>query len=171
VSFTQIDYVCSFIYFCLLNPVANRDSGNIAGKTMTPSDIEMEVAVLYKLRPEFVHDLYEKYPGQDYASDFELIIKSAIQTIPSFYKNEDFYEKRKEIAAEMAILVATGNLRNSTQFIDLELQAVYSQLVSLQLISVVLPSSIETTIIDQQVNKRSIETAEIEKEIQVLRIF
>ena len=53
--------------------------------------------------------------------------------------------------------------------IQTELETVYGQIVSFSLTNVKMPETLDETLIEQQVNKRNIETAEIIKRIQKIQ--
>lgn len=71
--------------------------------------------------------------------------------------NEDFYTVRDKIAHEMAASVRDG------------LESVYGQLISFSLINVTLPLTIDASLIDQQINKRKVETATERQQIQQIQ--
>ncbi len=77
--------------------------------------------------------------------------------IPEKYTNEDFYERRDKIAYEMASMVKN------------DLEGVYGQLMSFSLINITLPKTIESALIEQQVNKRKVETATERQKIQEIQ--
>ncbi len=51
------------------------DAGVILAKTNTPSDLELEVVIYYKLREEYLPDIYAKYPSQNQHRDYANIAK------------------------------------------------------------------------------------------------
>lgn len=54
------------------------DSAAINAKTSNPSDVYINVAILYRLRKENLVDLYNKWPTQNYQSTFVLMAKVSI---------------------------------------------------------------------------------------------
>lgn len=56
---------------------SSRGGGNgvLLAKTSTPSDIQLEVVLYYKLRPEQLSNLYNLYPAQNHQSAFASIVK------------------------------------------------------------------------------------------------
>jgi len=51
------------------------DGGVILAKTKTPSDLELEVVLYYKIREEFLKEIYTKYPSQNHHRDYVNIVK------------------------------------------------------------------------------------------------
>ena len=55
--------------------------------------------------------------------------------------------------------------------VHIALQNVYAELVSFQLLGILLPTNIETQIVEQKVKERNIQTATIRQQIQVETIY
>jgi len=51
------------------------DSGIISAKTSNPSNIYLEVAMMFRLREENLHDIYKKWPTKNFKRDFILFAK------------------------------------------------------------------------------------------------
>lgn len=57
---------------------------------------------MYRIREESLHDVYKKWPTQNFQRDFILFAKDAIQKVPENYTNNDFFTKREEISRAMS---------------------------------------------------------------------
>lgn len=51
------------------------DSGTIQAKTSNPSNIYLDVAIMYRIREENLHDIYKKWPTKNIQRDFILFAK------------------------------------------------------------------------------------------------
>ena len=51
------------------------DSGIISAKTSNPSNIYLEVAIMFRIREESLHDVYKKWPTKNFKRDFILFAK------------------------------------------------------------------------------------------------
>ena len=85
-----------------INYAVGGDSGIIQAKTSNPSNIYLEISILYRIREESLHDVYKKWPTQNFQRDFILFAKDAIQKVPENYTNNDFFTKREEISRTMS---------------------------------------------------------------------
>lgn len=59
-SFIKYDLIWQYIFF---GSESYANSGSIIGKTTDGSSISLEISLTYKLKPEFLIELYKKYPG------------------------------------------------------------------------------------------------------------
>jgi len=78
------------------------DSLKIQAKTKNPSEIYMDIAILYRIREEYAAEIYKKWPTKRYHKDYILMAKNAIQIVPENYSNNDFFTKKEEITSVMA---------------------------------------------------------------------
>lgn len=85
-----------------INYAVGGDSGIIQAKTSNPSNIYLEISILYRIREESLHDVYKKWPTQNFQRDFILFAKDAIQKVPENFTNNDFFTKREEISRAMS---------------------------------------------------------------------
>jgi hypothetical protein len=51
------------------------DSGIISAKTSNPSNIYLEVSLMYRIREENLHQIYKKWPTKNIQRDFILFAK------------------------------------------------------------------------------------------------
>lgn len=51
------------------------DSAMITAKTSNPSNIYLEIAIMYRIRPENLHDIYRKWPTGNIQRDYILFAK------------------------------------------------------------------------------------------------
>lgn len=58
-----------------INFAAGGDSGIISAKTSNPSNIYLEVSIMYRIREENLHDIYKKWPTKSIQRDFILFAK------------------------------------------------------------------------------------------------
>ncbi|TNV77007.1 hypothetical protein FGO68_gene10522 [Halteria grandinella] len=133
------------------------DSGIISAKTSNPSNIYLEVSIMYRIREENLHDIYKKWPTKSIQRDFILFAKDAIQKVPENYTNNDFFTNREQIAQVMSERVNTV-FRNN-----------YGELILFLITDVQLDSSFETSLENQQASKRDAETAIQQQVIDVLQ--
>ena len=54
---------------------AGGDSAIITAKTSNPSNIYLEVAIQYRIKEEYLHDIYKKWPTKNIQRDFILFAK------------------------------------------------------------------------------------------------
>jgi len=54
------------------------DNGVILAKTKTPSDLELEIVVYYKIKEELLEQLYVKYPSKNYHKDYANVVKVTV---------------------------------------------------------------------------------------------
>ena len=47
----------------------------ITAKTSNPSNIYLEIAIMYRIRPENLHDIYRKWPTGNIQRDYILFAK------------------------------------------------------------------------------------------------
>jgi hypothetical protein len=59
------------------------DSGTIQAKTSNPSNIYLDVAIMYRIREENLHDIYKKWPTKNIQRDFILFAKVTPTSSPS----------------------------------------------------------------------------------------
>jgi len=78
------------------------DALKIQAKTKNPSEINMDIAILYRIREEYAAEIYGKWPTKLYHKDYILMAKNAIQIVPENYLNNDFFTKKEEITSVMA---------------------------------------------------------------------
>jgi hypothetical protein len=78
------------------------DALEIQAKTKNPSEIRLDIAILYRIREEYAAEIYSKWPTKLYHKDYILMAKNAIQVVPENYLNNDFFTKKEEITSVMA---------------------------------------------------------------------
>ena len=49
----------------------------ITAKTATPSNIYLEIAIMYRMRPEYINEIYAKWPTNNIQRDYILFAKVA----------------------------------------------------------------------------------------------
>lgn len=140
------------------------DSLKIQAKTKNPSEIYMDIAILYRIREEYAAEIYKKWPTKRYHKDYILMAKNAIQIVPENYFNNDFFTKKEEITSVMADSVNKVFKEN------------FAEVIALIITDIQLDQQFETSLENQQIQKRQAETAreqqkidELEGEIQVIR--
>ena len=52
----------------------------ITAKTATPSNIYLEIAIMYRMRPEYINEIYAKWPTNNIQRDYILFAKVAIDS-------------------------------------------------------------------------------------------
>ncbi len=123
--------------------------------------------MLYRLREEYIYEIYQKWPSGNQNRDFILIAKvrrrpppnpeqDAIQKVPQLYSNEDFFRKREEIQAVMS------------QAVNRAFKANYAECIAVIMTDVSLDSTFENSLINQQVILRQAETAMMQQTIDTL---
>lgn len=55
------------------------DSSIISAKTSNPSNIYLEISLMFRLREENLYDIYKKWPTGNFKRDFILFAKVIIQ--------------------------------------------------------------------------------------------
>jgi hypothetical protein len=77
----------------------NKDNlGYIITKTSDPSEIYIEVFIMYRLRSEFLLEIFRSYPDMDYEYSFNLIAKDAILDIANKFSIYDYMKNRTLIS-------------------------------------------------------------------------
>ena len=115
------------------------------------------MALLYRIREEQIFQLYDKYPSRNYQKDLVLIAKDAIQKVPENYESDDFFKKRKEIAAVM------------TEKVNVAFKALYCEVITLQVLEIQLNAIFENQKEDAQVKKRDSQTAEVQQQLEEIQ--
>lgn len=72
--------------------------GYIITKTSDPSEIYLEVFIMYRLRPEFLLEIFKSYPEMDYEYSFNLIAKDAILDVAHKFSIYDYMKNRTLIS-------------------------------------------------------------------------
>eukprot|EP00347_Sterkiella_histriomuscorum_P019052 403343145 len=133
------------------------DSGAISAKTSNPSNVYLEVAIMYRIRDEHLHDIYKKWPTKSNQRDYILFAKDAIQKVPEDYSNNDFFTQREAIEQVMG------------QKVNTVFRANYAEVIAFLITDVQLDNTFETSIEKQQSSKRAAETAIQQQVIDVLQ--
>lgn len=137
---------------------AGSQSYFITGKTQAGSQIILEISLSYRIKIEFLFDLFKKYPNQNQQTDMITSAKSAIQNVISQYNNDDFFNQRDSISLQMSTEV---NKEFKNKF--------FCELTLFLLREIKLESQFEQKIIDQQVKKRQAITATENQTVQVIQ--
>lgn len=58
-----------------INFATGGDSAMITAKTATPSNIYLEIAIMYRMRPEYINEIYAKWPTNNIQRDYILFAK------------------------------------------------------------------------------------------------
>ncbi len=128
----------------------------ITAKTSNPSNVYLQVAIMYRIKEEYLHEIYKKWPTKNNKRDYILFAKvnfvleslqDAIQKVPEDFSNNDFFTKRNIIQEVMGRKVNDIFRQN------------YAEVVAFLIVDVSLDSSFESSIEQQQASKRDAETA------------
>ncbi|CDW84052.1 UNKNOWN [Stylonychia lemnae] len=136
---------------------AGGDSAAINSKTSNPSNVYLEVAILYRIREEYLHEIYKKWPTKSNQRDYVLFAKDAIQKVPEDYSNNDFFTQREKIEQVMGSKVNQVFRSN------------YAEVIAFLITDVQLDNTFEASIENQQSSKRAAETAIQQQVIDVLQ--
>ncbi len=79
----------------IFNP---ENLGYIISKTSDPSEISLEVYIMYRLRPEFLLEIFKSFPEMDYQYSFNSIAKEAILDVALYYSLSDYMKNRTAIS-------------------------------------------------------------------------
>lgn len=78
----------------IFNP---QNLGYIITKTSDPSEISLEIYIMYRLRPEFLLEIFKSYPDMDYQYSFNSIAKDAILDVAPTYSIGEYIKNRTAI--------------------------------------------------------------------------
>lgn len=79
--------------------IFNKDNlGYIISKTSDPSEISLEIYIMYRLRPEFLIEIFKSFPDLDYQFSFNSIAKDAILDVAQYYSIYDYMKNRTAIS-------------------------------------------------------------------------
>ena len=128
----------------------NNSLGYIISKTSDPSEISLEVYIMYRLRPEFLLEIYKTYPDMDYEYSFNSIAKDAILDIAPNFSVQAYMTNRTEISEKFLDSVNRA-FRN-----------VYIELVLFELGEIIFYNSYEEAIIEnvKSMNDASVQNAQ-----------
>lgn len=71
-SYEFIDYSTKYTW---IKFGSGGDSGTINSKTSNPSNLYLEISILYRIREENLHDIYKKWPTKNNFRDYVLFAK------------------------------------------------------------------------------------------------
>jgi len=131
----------------IFNP---ENLGLIITKTSDPSEISLEIYIMYRLRSEFLLEIFKNFPDMDYQYTFNAIAKDAILDVAPNYSIADYMKKRTSISEDFLNSVNKA-FRN-----------IYIELVLFELGEIILYNSYEDAIIDniRSMNDASVQNAE-----------
>jgi len=95
--------------------------------TADETDLNIELVIIYKLRPELLYEHYNTFKAENYIDEYTIFIKEIVENIASTYNITDFIFKRNEISNAMAVGI---NLKMRT---DMYSELIYFQLYNLQI--------------------------------------
>jgi hypothetical protein len=79
--------------------IFNRENlGYIISKTSDFSEISLEIYIMYRLRPEFLIEIFKSFPDMDYQYSLNSIAKDAILDIAQYYSVTDYLKNRTAIS-------------------------------------------------------------------------
>lgn len=134
------------------------DSSAIIAKTLTSSQVTLEVNLMYRLKIEYLHELWSRYPAKNQQRDMITTAKEVIQQTVNNYDIYDFFSKRELIADTMAYGI-------SQQFKSLY----YSEVTLFLLKTITLQDSFETQILNSLITVRQGQTASILSSVNVIQ--
>eukprot|EP01017_Pseudomicrothorax_dubius_P046114 TRINITY_DN8079_c0_g1_i4.p1 TRINITY_DN8079_c0_g1~~TRINITY_DN8079_c0_g1_i4.p1 ORF type:complete len:311 (-),score=61.97 TRINITY_DN8079_c0_g1_i4:96-1028(-) len=141
----------------IIDFATNGDRGLISGKTNDPSNIQIGVSIMYRIRFEMLPKLYLLYPGRQHRNDMMTSAQTAVSGVINTFSYDDFFKRRDVVQSRMAQAIANA------------FQRFYCELTLFQLNSIVLENRIEDSILAQEINKRDAITSQQRQSIQVLQ--
>ncbi len=138
-----------------INFFIKNENKAIKCKSADKSEIDVEIIVVYKLRPEFLFEHYNAFLNRDYKDVYKNLVRSKVQNTCSSYQMRDFIDSRTEISQAMADAV------NKAMRTDM-----YSELVYFQLKNIDLNSNLEGFLVQNFDSKNQIIVENILKQSQ-----
>lgn len=127
---------------------SQNKSGLVITRTSDPLQIYIEAALTYKLRSEFLLELYNRFPNMDYEYALSNVTKGVIMNTAQSYSLDDFFTKRGVISENMA------------NNINIELRNIFVELELFELKQIILDEPIEKVIVNAMV---ALNNAEVQK--------
>jgi regulator of protease activity HflC (stomatin/prohibitin superfamily) len=127
---------------------SQNKSGLVITRTSDPLQIYIEAAVTYKLRSEFLLELYNRFPNMDYEYALSNVTKGVIMNTAQSYSLDDFFTKRGVISENMA------------NNINIEFRNIFVELEFFELKQIILDEPIEKVIVNAMV---ALNNAEVQK--------
>lgn len=143
---------------------SKNNNGLIYIETKDPIQLALEISIMYKIRIEFIQELYSRFPNEDYQFTIINIIKEAVLSTSSNYTLINFFENRTNVS---------DALMNQVNF---AFRNVFVELTVFELKEIFLDEMLENSILSAQIARNlAIENIynkkikELEGEIEVYK--
>ncbi len=72
--------------------------GYITSKTKDPSELSLEIYIMYRIRSEFLLEILKNFPDMDYQYSFNSVAKDAILDVAPNYSISEYLKNRTQIS-------------------------------------------------------------------------